>query len=259
MQRLQLAGFEVSTTGRFSGVHRGWQWVPFGYAGGIYDRDTKLVRFGARDYDPEISRWTSKDPIGFAGGTGNVYEYVGGDPVNGIDPLGLTTVVSNNPFPGNEGVNKNGKYYKIINDGSDLEKELLVLTEGDINKAEKKTYSCLQGRDGKPMGIDRIWDQSIFDTDFYDGGSDHPEDKQYYLYNGQIHSNAEINYIGQGMYERWQGESLQTAREWTRKWKERKYNHPPSANTYYWLERGYRDYDKTSNRFLSPEKCDPRR
>ncbi len=67
----------------------GWTQVPFGYAGGIYDRDTKLVRFGARDYDPEISRWTSRDPIGFAGGTGNVYEYVGGDPVNYIDIWGL--------------------------------------------------------------------------------------------------------------------------------------------------------------------------
>ncbi len=63
--------------------------VPFGYAGGIYDRDTKLVRFGARDYDPEISRWTSKDPIGFGGGQGNLYQYVGGDCVNFIDPSGL--------------------------------------------------------------------------------------------------------------------------------------------------------------------------
>jgi uncharacterized protein RhaS with RHS repeats len=37
---------------------------PFGYAGGLYDRDTGLVRFGARDYDPETGRWTAKDPIG---------------------------------------------------------------------------------------------------------------------------------------------------------------------------------------------------
>jgi hypothetical protein len=26
---------------------------PFGFAGGLYDRDLKLLRFGARDYDPE--------------------------------------------------------------------------------------------------------------------------------------------------------------------------------------------------------------
>ncbi len=29
---------------------------PFGFAGGLYDRDTGLVRFGARDYDPETGR-----------------------------------------------------------------------------------------------------------------------------------------------------------------------------------------------------------
>ena len=41
---------------------------PMGFAGGMWDPDTGLVRFGARDYDPETGRWTSKDPIGFAGG-----------------------------------------------------------------------------------------------------------------------------------------------------------------------------------------------
>jgi RHS repeat-associated protein len=62
---------------------------PFGYAGGLYDRDTGLVRFGARDYDPETGRWTAKDPIGFGGGDANLYAYVGNNPVNWVDPLGL--------------------------------------------------------------------------------------------------------------------------------------------------------------------------
>ncbi|MDP3980321.1 MAG: RHS repeat-associated core domain-containing protein, partial [Chlamydiota bacterium] len=61
---------------------------PFGFAGGIYDIHTKLVRFGARDYDPEIGRWTSKDPILFNGGDTNLYGYVLGDPVNLVDPTG---------------------------------------------------------------------------------------------------------------------------------------------------------------------------
>lgn len=62
---------------------------PFGFAGGIYDQDTKLTQFGVREYDPRIGRWTSKDPIGFAGGDTNLYGYVVQDPVNYIDPSGL--------------------------------------------------------------------------------------------------------------------------------------------------------------------------
>ena len=62
---------------------------PFGYAGGLYDVDTGLVRFGARDYDGGTGRWTAKDPIGFSGGDANLYGYVLADPVNGVDPSGL--------------------------------------------------------------------------------------------------------------------------------------------------------------------------
>lgn len=37
--------------------------IPFGFAGGLYDRDTGLIRFGYRDYDPDTGRWTAKDPL----------------------------------------------------------------------------------------------------------------------------------------------------------------------------------------------------
>jgi RHS repeat-associated protein len=67
---------------------------PFGFAGGLYDHDTGLVRFGARDYDPEVGRWTSKDPILFAGGDTNLYGYVLADPVNTQDLDGLGPVLS---------------------------------------------------------------------------------------------------------------------------------------------------------------------
>ena len=70
---------------------------PFGFAGGIYDADTGLVRFGARDYDPEVGRWTSKDPIGFAGRLSNLYEYVNNDPINWVDPSGLQVLVCAKP------------------------------------------------------------------------------------------------------------------------------------------------------------------
>ncbi len=62
---------------------------PFGFAGGLYDRDTGLVRFGLRDYDPAAGRWITKDPLGFSGGDTNLYTYASNDPVNRIDPTGL--------------------------------------------------------------------------------------------------------------------------------------------------------------------------
>jgi RHS repeat-associated protein len=62
---------------------------PFGFAGGLYDPDTGLTHFGARDYNPETGRWLERDPILFNGGSTNLYAYCGSDPVNCIDPSGL--------------------------------------------------------------------------------------------------------------------------------------------------------------------------
>jgi RHS repeat-associated protein len=66
--------------------------IPFGFAGGLHDKDTNLIRFGYRDFDPETGRWTARDPIGFAGGDTNLYGYVASDPVNWMDLDGLAPV-----------------------------------------------------------------------------------------------------------------------------------------------------------------------
>ncbi len=78
---------------------------PFGFAGGIYDQDTELTRFGARDYDASVGRWTVKDPIGFDGGLSNLYGYVGGDPVNFVDLEGLICVTCQPDSGGGNRVN----------------------------------------------------------------------------------------------------------------------------------------------------------
>lgn len=61
---------------------------PFGFAGGLYERSTGLVRFGARDYDAQAGRWTGKDPKGMAGSGSNFYSYALANPIIFIDPDG---------------------------------------------------------------------------------------------------------------------------------------------------------------------------
>ena len=61
--------------------------VPFGFAGGIYDEVTGLVRFGAREYDARTGRWLSKDEARFGGGE-NFFEYAAGAPTFYVDPTG---------------------------------------------------------------------------------------------------------------------------------------------------------------------------
>jgi RHS repeat-associated protein len=67
--------------------------LPFGFTGGLYDADTGLARFGARDYDPVVGRWTSKDPLLIGGADANLYQYAGADAANRRDLTGLIVEV----------------------------------------------------------------------------------------------------------------------------------------------------------------------
>lgn len=55
----------------------------------LYRAKSEQSKSSERDYDPEVGRWISKDPILFGGGDTNVYNYTFSDPVNFVDPSGL--------------------------------------------------------------------------------------------------------------------------------------------------------------------------
>ncbi len=67
---------DLNNTGRFQ------------YTGQVWLAEADIYHYKARAYDPYLGRFLQTDPIGYAAGM-NMYAYVGGDPVNRIDPTGL--------------------------------------------------------------------------------------------------------------------------------------------------------------------------
>jgi len=56
--------------------------------------ETGLIQNWHRDYDPTLGRYLQADPLGLAAGQ-SLYGYVGGDPINAVDPLGLYCLATN--------------------------------------------------------------------------------------------------------------------------------------------------------------------
>lgn len=64
---------------------------PWHYFSKRVDRHSKLIFFGLRNYDSEMGRWITPDPI-FFGDTPNVYAFVKNDPLNHFDLFGLFSI-----------------------------------------------------------------------------------------------------------------------------------------------------------------------
>ena len=63
---------------------------PFGFSTRYTDSETGIVMYPLRPYYPPTGRFLCKDPIEEDGGI-NLYGFVGNDPVDSFDPLGLET------------------------------------------------------------------------------------------------------------------------------------------------------------------------
>ncbi len=100
------------------------------FPGQYYDQETNLHYNWHRTYDPGTGRYTQVDPIGFIGGI-NLYVYIHGDPLDGIDPWGLFSLGDARDSLRKKGISREGKgmwkgsYYtnsQVFNEWFGLEK-----------------------------------------------------------------------------------------------------------------------------------------
>ena len=105
----------------------------------------KLKDSSDSHYDPTIGRWTTKDPIGFAGGDTNLYAYVGGNPMSYVDPSGLAP---GDPFPNEiEAAGDAINYINPISIGQNRE------YGGYVVRNANGTYTATGPISGGPTGV----------------------------------------------------------------------------------------------------------
>ena len=92
------------------------------------------MKFGARNYDPEVGRWMSKDPILFEGGDADLYVYVFNDPINLVDPSGLE--------PGDRFSSENRAAVDAINYINNISRVTDIEYSGAVNRNMDGTYSA---------------------------------------------------------------------------------------------------------------------
>lgn len=87
------------------------------YTASEFDSESGLYYYRARYYDPSSGRFLSEDPIQFGAGP-NFYLYVGNNPINRFDPLGLDWVKNLSDFSSGAGSVLSFGLTDLVNDAT---------------------------------------------------------------------------------------------------------------------------------------------
>ena len=120
----------------------------------------------ARFYHPALRRWLNRDPLGLAGGL-NLYGYVGNDPINGIDPFGLSTIRI---------TTTNGVQTLVDATPPEVRQAIAALQDGSITALEivghgNQNFASM-GKGATDQGITDIYPGKVVYTDTLMNGPD---------------------------------------------------------------------------------------
>lgn len=113
------------------------------FTGREFDNFTGLQYSRARFYDPNLGRFISEDPVGFEAGDVNLYGYVGNDPLNYYDPMGLDGWPTNLANWFDENIEYARQFYQ--GDEQDWQRNGTVNTVADLASGASDMLRCGSG------------------------------------------------------------------------------------------------------------------
>ena len=122
------------------GIPAASNWGRFQYTGQALIPDLGMYYYKARLYSPTLGRFMQTDPAGYADNL-NAYAYVGDDPVNNVDPMGLATGQVTDP-----GLN----HYTGGPEGFPIPPELVVTKYEDFGIHGASTLGASASNNGDP-------------------------------------------------------------------------------------------------------------